>query len=76
MGLPLEPLTHLECQLYEDDASGQCPLQVVGGDWRAGTLKKKKCGFNGKYRGFPTWNQQGGRHRPQFLAVGPHESLF
>lgn len=42
MGLPLVTLTHLECQLYEDDAPGQCPLQVVGGDWRAGTLKKKK----------------------------------
>lgn len=36
------PPAHLESQLHEDDAPGQCPLQVVCGDWRASALKKGK----------------------------------
>lgn len=36
------PPAYLECQLHEDDAPRQCPLQVVGGHWRASALKKGK----------------------------------
>lgn len=41
------PPAHLERQLYEDDAPGQCPLQVVGGDRRASALKKGEMGSGG-----------------------------
>lgn len=68
MGLPLVPLTHLECQLYEDDAPGQCPLQVVGGDWRAGTLKKKKMWVQWEVQGFPNLEPTGRKTPPPVLG--------
>lgn len=42
--------SHLESQLHEDDAPGQCPLQVVGGDWSAGALKKGKGDVMGAHQ--------------------------
>lgn len=42
------PPAYLECQLHEDDAPRQCPLQVVGGHWRASALQKGKRWVHGQ----------------------------
>lgn len=45
------PSAHLEGQLHEDDAPGQCPLQVVRGDGTASALQKGKRRVQGQGQG-------------------------
>ena len=62
MGLALlcSASAHLESQLHEDDAPGQCPLQVVRGHWRASALQKgERLGFRGKGRGLTSLGPSG-----------------